>query len=89
MNSVSFERTSVDRIHARAFPEKSLLTKLLFDNCTLTSIAERAISSAITSLEIRNSDLSSLSREAVSSHVAKVCNSQFYLHGLVFYISTS
>ena len=60
------------QVHSRAFPEKSLLNRLTFSNCSLSSVAEKSISSAISSLEIRNSSLASLSQEAVFSHVAKV-----------------
>jgi hypothetical protein len=60
------------QVHSRAFPEKSLLNRLLFDNCSLTSVAEKAVSSAISTLEVKNSSLASLSEEGVCSHVAKV-----------------
>ena len=60
------------QVHSRAFPEKSLLNRLSFENCSLTSVAEKAVSSAISSLEVRFSALSSLSEEAIFSHVAKV-----------------
>jgi hypothetical protein len=35
-------------------------------------VAEKAISSAISTLEVKNSSLASLSEEAIFSHVAKV-----------------
>jgi hypothetical protein len=60
------------QVHSRAFPEKSLLSRLTFSNCSLSTVAEKSILSAISLLEIRNSTLASLSEEAIFSHVAKV-----------------
>ena len=40
IGTISFIRTSLDRIHGQAFPEGSLVQKLVFDGCQLTSFSQ-------------------------------------------------
>ena len=70
--NISFESSKIERIHSSAFPEKSLVHQLTFVNCTLTSVSENAVTSAISQLQILNTTLSSISSEAFKTYVAKV-----------------
>ena len=70
--NITFESSTIERIHTSAFPEKSLVQHLSFFNCTITSVSENAVTSAISHLRILNTTLSSISSEAFKTQVAKV-----------------
>ena len=72
MTNLTFNNTSIDRIHTHAFPEKSLIVKLEFVACDLSSVSQKAIASAMSLLEVRNSRITSISQEAFHCPVAKV-----------------
>lgn len=70
MGQVSFARTAIDRIHGRAFPDKTLFDSLVFEGCLLSSVAERAVSSAVSNLELAGNRILSISRNAFYSPAA-------------------
>jgi hypothetical protein len=70
--NITFESTSIDRIHTDSFPDKALVQRLSFINCTLTSVSEKAVASAISTLSIQSTNVSSISTEAFNVHVANV-----------------
>jgi len=72
IGTISFIRTSLDRIHGQAFPEGSLVQKLVFDGCQLTSFSQRAICCGVSRLELRNCEVSSIAETAFDSFAAEV-----------------
>lgn len=73
VNNITFDSSSVDRIHTSAFPDRALLQNLAFVNTSLTSVSEKAVASAITSLKMSRTNISSISVQAFSvASVAKV-----------------
>ena len=72
VQTINLVRTSIDRIHGQAFPEKMVIHQLIFDGCHLTSLSERSIVSAMSSLVINNTFISSISSRAVDSFVATI-----------------
>jgi hypothetical protein len=73
VNNITFVSSSIDRIHTSAFPDRALLQNLAFINCSLTSVSEKAVASAITSLTMSRTNFSSISVQAFDvASVAKV-----------------
>ena len=70
--NITFESSSIERIHTSAFPEKSAVQNLAFVNCTIRSVSENAVTSGISELKILNTTLSSISKEAFKTPVVKV-----------------
>lgn len=72
IESVRFDNCSVDRMQRDSFPEQILISHLVFDKCTLTSLSEHSIRSAISTLEVTSTKILSMSEGAFSCHVARV-----------------
>ena len=72
VNNVTFESTTVERIHSSAFPNQNVVENLSFVNCTLISISEKAVTSAISTLRLLYSNFSSINHEAFHVTVATV-----------------
>ncbi len=72
VGEVVFRGCSIDRLHRGAFPDKLYVERLTLDNCTVTSVSERAVESGISALTVSNCRINSISREAVRNQVAKV-----------------
>ncbi len=72
MMSVRFVNTSIDRLHTSAFPDKTFIGSLAFENCSVTSMSERAVESGISDLAVVGTAIDSLSKEAFKCQVAKV-----------------
>ena len=70
--NITFESSSIERIHTSAFPQKSAVQNLAFVNCTISSVSENAVTSGISELRILNTTLSSISKEAFKTPVVKV-----------------
>ena len=69
---ISFSHCSIDRLQSNAFPAQSLVTRLEFDDCLLTSVSDFAVGSAISRLRIANSRIASISQKAFHCHVARI-----------------
>ena len=69
---VRFEACSVDRIQSAAFPDGVFIKSLSFENCTLTSVSDRAVMSASQELTVVRTEINSMSRAAFSCHAARV-----------------
>jgi len=72
INNITFDSSQIDRIHTGAFPDQALISNLAIHNCNLTSISEKAVTSAITSFTISRTNVSSISKEAFQAQVANV-----------------
>ena len=72
MINVTFNHTSIDRLHTHAFPEKSLIGNLQFFSCLFSFISQKALASAISLMEITHSQITSISQDAFHCPVAKV-----------------
>ena len=72
IEKVAFEGCTIDKVQSQAFPEQVVIGKLSFANSTLTSLAEDAIMSGITNLEINFTDIKAMSTGALNTPVAKV-----------------
>ena len=72
VNTVTFEATQIERIHSSAFPNQNVVENLSFVNCTIFSISEKAVTSAISTLRLLHTNFSSISHEAFHVTVATV-----------------
>lgn len=72
VNNVTFESTTVERIHSSAFPNQNVVENLSFVNCTMISISEKAVTSAISTLRLLHTNFSSINHEAFHVTVATV-----------------
>ena len=72
VNTVTFEATQIERIHSSAFPNQNVVENLSFVNCTIISISEKAVTSAISTLRLLHTNFSSISHEAFHVTVATV-----------------
>lgn len=69
---VRFEECSVDRIQSGAFPDGVFIKSLSFENCTLTSVSDKAVMSASQELKVVRTEINSMSKAAFNCHAAKV-----------------
>ncbi|XP_059094516.1 uncharacterized protein LOC131889437 [Tigriopus californicus] len=74
--SVLFSGCEINRVQSGAFSEQTLISSLNFKDCTITSLSERSILSAISTFSLENSRITSFGESGLLSQAAKVI-----LHG--------
>ena len=70
--NVTFDSTTIDKIHTSAFHDRAVLQNLAFVNCSLKSVSEKAIKSGISSLKIVDTEFFGIGNRAFDTAVANV-----------------
>ena len=73
MNNISFNDVSINRIERGAFSDNTIISRLSFNNCNISSLSQKSVIAGISQFILTNSEIQSIHKHgAINATVAKV-----------------